>query len=82
MPAQGGGTSGRWSLPVDSFDQLGADPTRTYRGRFLGRGAGGEVASESFLFNPCEKWLRGPGDRGSPFPPLIVLLSKVDAPLG
>jgi subtilase family serine protease/flagellar hook assembly protein FlgD len=45
-----------WYLPIADFATLG-DPTATYRGRFVGDGAAGEVASDDFLFRPCPEWL-------------------------
>jgi subtilase family serine protease/Tol biopolymer transport system component/flagellar hook assembly protein FlgD/fibronectin type 3 domain-containing protein len=47
---------GDWYLPIADFGALG-DPTATYRGRFVGDGAAGEVAGDDFLFRPCPEWL-------------------------
>ena len=45
-------------LPISSFEALGADPTDTYRGRFVATGSSGEVASDDFLFTPCPQSIR------------------------
>lgn len=68
-------------LPVESFEALGVDPLQTYRGRFLGKGAAGEVASDPFLFRPCEEWLWAEVVERTPLPPLLILRSQTNEPI-
>jgi subtilase family serine protease/flagellar hook assembly protein FlgD len=76
------GRPGLWYLPVESFEALGADPIQTYRGRFVGDGADGDVSSESFLFTPCPEWLltRLEMPPGAPVP-FLVLRTQTDDPV-
>ncbi len=67
-------------LPIQRFEDLGIDPIRTYRGRFLGQGAAGEVASDAFLFRPCREWLSVEFVPTVPIP-LLVLQSETTEPI-
>ena len=74
--------SGEWDLPVDRFEDLGIDPIQTYRGRFLGNGRAGEIASDAFLFRPCGEWLSAeieyvPPDKT----PFLVVRSETNEPI-
>lgn len=51
-------------LPIESFEALGVDPTGTYRGRLVSNGSDGEVASDDFLFTPCEQSIRTGAQQG------------------
>jgi subtilase family serine protease/flagellar hook assembly protein FlgD len=80
LPEQEGG--GEWDLPVERFEDLGIDPIRTYRGRFLGDGRSGEVASESFLFRPCREWLSASVEfPDPPSSPLLVVRTETSEPV-
>ena len=68
-----------WYLPVASFEALGLDPIRDYRGRFVGSGAAGDVASEAFLFRACEEWLSVSFVPG--LPPKVLLGSETREPI-
>jgi len=46
------------SFDVESFHDLGLDPTGTYRCRMEGQATGHEVSSETFLFRPCRQFLK------------------------
>lgn len=74
VPVRGRVQEGLWSLPIESFESLGLDPTAAYRGRFLGQGQGGEIRSESFTFRPCEEWIDVKSEE-LPGPPALVRIS-------
>ncbi len=74
--------SGEWDLPVERFEDLGIDPIRTYRGRFLANGEAGEIASDAFLFRPCGEWLSAEIEYVPPKPtPYLVLRSESNEPI-
>ena len=70
---------GAWYRPIQRFQDLGVDPIRTYRGRFLGQGAAGEVASDAFLFRACREWLSVEFKLG--LIPFMVLRSQTTEPI-
>jgi hypothetical protein len=73
---------GEWDLPVERFESLGIDPIRTYRGRFLGNGRAGEIASDAFLFRPCGEWLSAEIEYVPPNKaPFLVLRSETSEPI-
>lgn len=72
--------SGEWDLPVERFEDLGINPIRTYRGRFLGNGRAGEIASDPFLFRPCGEWLSAEFEYNG-LAPLLVMRSETNEPI-
>jgi len=71
---------GHRNLVVESFAEVGVDPTRTYRGRFGGRGEAGPIASDSFVFSPCSQYLQAVVSNRFGDPKVyIVLRLRLDA---